>query len=237
MEKVKNLNNADEINDYLIEIVKDPPENLMEILYYLYTHLDNRIFRKIKINWIYALGELGKKKVLNIDIIKRLLDIYFESDRWERHEIIQVFEKISEHQNLSREVIDLLSFTLSENYLPIKLNALKTIKNIVEIPDPLLIKLFYLLNSSELEIKELVSDIISKFVNNEIILFEKLNYEEVYKNLSKKAIISLIYSCISTSNQIVSFRDMILKSNWSTEFKNNFLRAIELYENIVFNKN
>ena len=94
-EKIKISDNLDEINDFLTEISKFARIGALEYLNYFIKNKTSEVYNHIKINLIYALGEVGKIMKLDNIHIDFLISEYYRSDRWIRNEIILAFNKIA----------------------------------------------------------------------------------------------------------------------------------------------
>ena len=98
--KIKDSDNSDEINDFLIKIGKDPQLAFISFLNHFIEHPKKVFYENIKMNLIYDLGQIGRIIDLEDSYIDYLINEYYKSDRWIRNEIILVFNKISEKKSL-----------------------------------------------------------------------------------------------------------------------------------------
>lgn len=230
---VKDSDNPDEINDFLINLGKNPQHNHITFLKYFIEITDPEIHEQIKINLVYDLGEIGKLKTIDVKFIDYLMKEFYNSDRWIRNEIIVAFKKISMNTDLSEEVIQLIGNSLKEDYAPIKTNALKALSYINNIPKSLLKNILYILNSSNSELEELSTNILRKSIKNENILVDLLDSFENYKILNKKGIRSILLIYFNSVDSLESFRNLILDSKWDVSFKEMFLNEIDDYQRLL----
>ncbi|TFG25327.1 MAG: hypothetical protein EU529_01235 [Promethearchaeota archaeon] len=230
---VKDSDNPDEINDFLIKLGKNPQHNHITFLKYFIEITDPEIHEQIKINLVYDLGEIGKLEIIDVKFIDYLMKEYYNSDRWIRNEIIVAFRKISMNTDLSEQVIQLIGNSLKEDYAPIKTNALKALSYINNIPKSLLKNILYILNSSNSELEELSTNILRKSIKNEFILVDLLDSLENYKILNKKGIRSILLIYFNSVDSLESFRELILKSKWDINYKEMFLNEIDDYQRLL----
>ncbi len=230
---VKDSDNPDEINDFLIKLGKNPQYNHITFLKYFIEITDLEIHEQIKINLVYDLGEIGKLKIIDVKFIDYLIKEFYNSDRWIRNEIIVAFKKISMNTDLSEEVIQLIGNSLKEDYAPIKTNALKALSYINNIPKSLLKNILYILNSSNSELEELSTNILRKSIKNENILVDLLDSFENYKILNKKGIRSILLIYFNSVDSLESLRNLILDSKWDVSFKEMFLNEIDDYQRLL----
>ena len=90
--RLKKSKVSEEIDDFLIEIGRNPQLNYLSFIEYFIENCDPPLFHKIKLNLIYALGEVGKLKKIPAEFSKFLISEYNSSDRWVRDEVIKTFE-------------------------------------------------------------------------------------------------------------------------------------------------
>ena len=152
IEKIKNSKDPNEINDFLIRIGNVPKLYYLPLLNYFIENPKIDFIAQIKINVIWALGQLGKIEGLEEKHIEYLVRSYYNSDRWERDEIIKAFGQISNNMKLSKDAIELLSLSLKDDYLPIIISSLRSLQNINDLPENIIKNLIFLLDSSENEV-------------------------------------------------------------------------------------
>jgi len=235
-EKIKISDKSDEINDFLIEIGKNARIEAVEYLNYFIKNKTSEAYNHIKINLIYALGEVGKIVKLDNIHFEFLISEYYRSDRWVRNEIILAFNKIYIKLKLSEQIIELIGRALNEEYKPIKLNALKFLLHVNNIPKFTLKNLIQVLNKSNSEIEELCISILQKSIKDLNELFDLLDFSETYKNLNKRAIRSLLLIYIDSIERLGTLREFIKKSNFESESKEKFLNEINSYEHFLLKK-
>ncbi len=235
-ESIKNSKDSDIINDFLVNIGRDPKREYLSILDFFIDNHDLKVFNKIKINLIYILGELGSFIKIDEKYIDFLIGEYFISDRWIRNEIVSAFSKIGNKTKLPKKVLDILKYAIIDDYLPIVINGMKSLIYFDNIPDELLSNLFRTLKIQDSEVNKEISLIIKKYIINEILLFEKLTVLDNYKNFDKKSIRSLIiifFNSIISLKNLESFRDLLKKSEWENRYKEIFLDEINVYEKLL----
>ena len=232
-ENVKDSDNPDEINDFLIKLGKNPQHNHITFLKYFIEITDPEIHEQIKMNLVYDLGELGKLKIIDVRFIDYLMKEYYNSDRWIRNEIIVAFKKISIYTELSEKVKELLGNSLKENYNPIKMNALKALLHIDNVSKYVLEKVLIVLNIPDIELEKMSSNVLKKNVLTYKNLFDLLNNSENYKRLKKKGIRVLLLEFFNSLIQLGQFKEKISKSNWNNKQKLIFLAEIDVFEHIL----
>jgi len=230
---IKDSDNPDEINDFLIDLGKHPSFENFSFLEYFIEKCNPEIYSQIKLNLVYNLGELGKLERIDVKFIDYLIKEYYNSDRWIRNEIIVAFRKISMNTDLSEKVKELIGRALNEDYAPIKTNALKALSYIKIIPKSLLKNLLHILNSSNSELEELSTNILRKSIKNESILIDLLDSFENYKILNKKGIRLILLIYFNSVDSLQSFRKLILKSKWDISHKEMFLNEINDYQRLL----
>ncbi|MFW9972167.1 MAG: hypothetical protein ACFFDF_18415 [Candidatus Odinarchaeota archaeon] len=233
---VKSSKNPEKINDFLIELSKNPHKEHVKYLDYFIKHLEPHIFDKIKLNLIYLIGEIGDLIALEDKYLKLLIDTYYNSDRWVRNEIMQAMKKITLNTEVNEEIIKLIGYAINDEYQPIRVNSLKILLNLKE--NPLFIRrnLFLALNSKDLEVEELCVKIFEKFLPDFNELFNSLDYSNNYTILKPKAIRSLLLICFKSIINLESFRKRILSSNWELTNKEKYLKEIDIYEKLLLKK-
>ena len=235
-ENIKNSKDSDKINDFLINIGRDPKREYLSIVDYFIDNHDLEIFNSIKINLIYILGELGGLIVIDDEYINFLIEEYFLSDRWIRNEIVSAFNKIGNTTKLPKKVLDILKYAIIDDYLPIAINGMKTLLYFDSISDDLLNNLFKALKIQDSELNEELSMVIKKFIINETVLFEKLSALDNYKNFDKKSIRSLLiifFNSVISLKNLETFRDLLNSSEWENRYKERFLNEINVYEKLL----
>ena len=232
--RVKNSKDPEEIDDFLIEIGRNPQLNYLTFIEYFIENCDPPLFHKIKLNLIYALGEVAKLKQIPDKFTSFLIREYNGSDRWVRGEVIKTFEKLSYHTVLDESVIKLLGIASNEDYLPISINALHILsKRIPSIPRTILRNILNAFNSSNSDLRELASEVLTKIVKNEEELFEALLQNDNYKSLKKNAIRSLLVTYFKSIFSIELFHQKIIESKIESLHKDIILSEIKTYKSIL----
>ncbi|MEJ2296752.1 MAG: hypothetical protein P8Y23_18555, partial [Candidatus Lokiarchaeota archaeon] len=133
----ENYNDLNLINDIIIELCQEPKNYHFEVVDFLTKTLKKEDLRKININLIYLLGELGKIKPLEDKYIKYLLDTFYISDRWIRQEILKSLEKNINAVKSNKNFFKVISDSLKEEYEPNNITALKIILQLDRFPPSL----------------------------------------------------------------------------------------------------
>jgi hypothetical protein len=234
--RVKKSKNPEEIDDFLIEIGRNPQIDYLPFIEYFMENCDPPLFHKIKLNLIYTLGEVGKLKKIPVKFSKFLISEYNGSDRWVRDEVIKSFEKLSSNTILDDSVIKLLGIASNEEYQPISINSLKILSKRIDIlPKTILSNILNVFNSSSSDLRELASEVLTKIVKNEEELFESLLQNDNYKILKKNAIRSLLVIYFNSIFSLESFRQKIIESKIESLHKDIILNEIKIYKSILSN--
>ncbi len=240
MESINNLfkkaiksRDSEEINEFLIELSKDPEKEYLTFLNYFIDNINLPIFEKIKINLIFALGEIGEKVQLDERYLKFLEEIYYKSDRWVRNEIIQAIDKISRKSELPGYHLQLIRFSLIDDYEPVVINSLKILLGLQNLPNFILKNVIQILKSKNSEIIQECSLILQKFIHDSNQLFFLLNDSEMYKNIKKGTIRSLLIAYFKSVINLESFRKKIENANWDKDSKERYIKEIDTYERIL----
>ncbi|MFX1497694.1 MAG: hypothetical protein ACFFBH_09225 [Promethearchaeota archaeon] len=235
MTYIKNMN-TDALNDVLIEVSKKPDKKDLIFFDNLIENIQNSLLEKVKINLIYLLGEIGKNNFLEKKYINYLIKSYFNSDRWERNEIIQSLAKIININEVSSEIFDIIAYAILEEYIPTKINALKLLKKLNPIPNIILKNLIKVIDFSNLEVVEYSIQILKEHIKNDLALFSMLNTDENYALLTKNSVRTLLIEYFNSVIDLTNFKEKILESNWKENYKTLFVKEIESYQRILLNQ-
>jgi len=230
--------NPDEINEWLIEIGKQPEEiKISEIKQVIKKKSAESIFPKILLNLAWILGEISDKAPLDDDLIELLIEKFYKSDRWVRNEIIKTFQKFSNNYSnqefFMESILNLLGNAIFDDYQPIALNSLKALLNYSDLPSQIIAKIFKLLKKEDKEISNQAVLILRKFINSEESLVEFLNEHQIYIDLNPKAIRNILLGWFQNIIRLESFRDAILNAKWQKDKKDLFLKEIDVYQKIL----
>ncbi|MFX1280957.1 MAG: hypothetical protein ACFFA3_16515 [Promethearchaeota archaeon] len=232
-EEIKKSNNPEIINDFLINLSKNPMGEHLIYIRDLIENLDNQILPKVTLNLTFALGEIGNKTYLDEYFLDFLFETYHQSDRWIRNEIIQTIKKISENSELNEKIIFLIGHALNDDYIPIQFNALKTLVNLKSFPDSVFKNFLHVLNSKNSEIIEECRRFLNKLQLDENRLFNLLNQKENYKILKLGAIRALFLIQFKSIIPLETFRGNIVSSAWEKNYKDIFLNELDTFERIL----
>ncbi|MFX1501931.1 MAG: hypothetical protein ACFFDH_13285 [Promethearchaeota archaeon] len=231
LEKIED--DPEAINDFLIKLIKNPyPEHLKSLKPFI-DNLEPKVFNKVKMNYVFLLGEIGKKNPLEKHHLSFLMDIYYTSDRWIRNEIIQAIVKISQKSEISDDIIKLVIKAVNDDYSLIKSNALQVILNLKKFPPNMSGNIFRILNSKEKELELLCIQILEKFIPDYTQLIKLLSYSENYKILKPFAIRTLLLVYLRSVYNIESFREKISNSDWEMEYKEIYIKEINTFEKVI----
>ena len=148
-DKIKESNNPEMINNFLIRLSENPKEQSLKFIDFFINETEEGIYEKIKLNLVYSIGEIGSLAKIEDFYLQKLIDMYYTSDRWVRNEIVQAIFKQSKISALNENVILLIGNALNDDYPPIKINALKVLLNLTQVPDFVFINIFRILNSKD----------------------------------------------------------------------------------------
>lgn len=221
------------INDIIIELSQEPKTFHFEIVDFLTKILKEEDLRKININLIYLIGELGKIKPLEEKYVKYLLDTFYISDRWIRQEILKSLEKninvVKSHETFMKVISD----ALKEDYEPNNTTALKVIFQLDKIPPPLFRSFLTVINKEQHGLQEDITKIINKNFDTGSLIFELLNQNKNYLILKPNGVRLVLQSLISSINEIDAIQTLIKGSDWEDNCKSLFLDEIKIIKNLI----
>ena len=232
-DEIKESNNPEIINDFIIKLSENPKKEYLKCLKYLIENLNAQILDKVKLNLIFALGEIGNLTFIDEYFLNFAYETYHRSDRWIRNEIIKTIDKISKKSELNKQLIFLIGNALNDDYNSIQINALKVLLNLESFPDSIFKNFFRVLNSKNSEVLEGCRRILNKIHLEPHRLFNLLDQFENYKILKLRAIRSLLLIQFRSIIHLESFRDKIVSSEWDESYKENYLKEIETFERIL----
>lgn len=221
------------LNDFLIELGKNPDVEYISFLDFFMNDLEKRLYEKIKLNLIYVLGEIGNLTPLSNDYLQFLYNTFYISDRWIRGEIVLSIEKISKNSPLDSNIIELIGKALRDDYLPVRINALKIILNLKNLPELILKSLFHVLNSKNSEVLEGCERILAKFSLDTNFLFNALNNLDNYKILKPRAIRSLLLMKFKSITNLETLREFVINTKWDASYKEQYLKEIDTMHRIL----
>ena len=235
-EEIKKAKNPEVINDFLMKLSEEPSIEYLNLIQYLIDNLETQTFEKVKLNIIFLLGEIGKLSILNLKYLDFLLEFYYKSDRWVRNEIIQAFGKISKNTKLTDDIFKLIGYAINDDYTPIRVNALKIILDLEYLPHFVQRNLYYIMNLHDSELEPLCVRIFERLLSDYNQLFDSLNNSANYKILKLRAFRVLLFIYFKSPINLETFRQKISKSKWEDDYKENFLKEIDMYEKLLLRR-
>jgi hypothetical protein len=230
--EIRKTRDVEKINDILIKISKEPNEYTLSLIDFLFESLDSNQLNKIKINLVFLIGEISQIVKLNLKYIDFLIKSYYESDRWVRNEILQALYKIVKTGFYLSSINEVLESALKEDYEPIKENSLNVLELYENLENSSLKSVMLVLSSKNTYLTIPALKILKKNISNEEKLFKFLNYNNNYKLLDKNIIRTLLVEYFTTTTQLESFQEKIMKSEWEKEIKNILSSEIKILEKI-----
>jgi hypothetical protein len=232
-EEIKSSCIPEQINDFLVELSNDPISEYLDYIDYFIENLDPQIFKRIKINIFFLLGEIGTIISLPDKYLSLMEKEYYLSDRWLRNEIIQAIQKVSKNKDLNEETIELISNALNDEYTIIVLNTLKLLLNFKILPDKILKSFIRLMNSRDSELLDACRRVFEKYPQYPEKIFHILSSDNNYKFLKPRGIRSLILIQIGSIFNIESFRELVINSKWEKNYIDIFLKELDTFEKIL----
>ena len=228
------LKDYNSINDFLIEISKSPNEKDLTYIDTLMNVRNLELRENYILNLVYYLGELGKRVILDAKYIIFMNNVYFQSDRWVRNEILSSILKFIHKIKPSEDIFNIIINAISDEYQPIKLNAIRILDQIDIFPEDILIRVILSLKSNDSEIIPFSTQVIRKNIKsnqNLIILLEKL--KDIDPSVELTLIRNLLTNLYESVMELERFREDLLKSNLSEDYKNKFLNEIKIMQKIL----
>lgn len=235
MESVK-IENTDLINELLIDAGKKADKDYLVYVDYLIEKASVSVIDKVSINIVYLLGEIGRANILEIKYLDFLIQIYYNSDRWVRDEFIQTLNKLFNHHKFTNEIFHILAYALLEDYIPLKINTLKLLNKIGNLPDYILKNLLKTIDNSNLEVVDYSIQILKKHIKNDSALFHIFDSSENYKILTKNSIRVLLVEYFDSLPKLENFRERIEKANWNEKYKSLLFKEINSYQRILISR-
>jgi hypothetical protein len=235
MESVK-IENTDLINELLIDAGKKADKEFLIYVDYLIENASKSVLDKVKINIVYLLGEIGRANILENKYLGFLIKIYYNSDRWVRDEFIQALGKLVDNHKFSNEIFHILAYALIEDYIPIKVNTLKLLNKMGNLPDFILKNLLKTIDNSNPEVVEYSIQILKKHITNDSSLFDIFNSSGNYKILTKNATRVLLVEYFDSLAKLENFRIRIEKADWHEKHKSLLFKEIDSYQRILISR-
>jgi len=175
--------NIEELNRLILNLVKNSSHTDLQAVLKLINSSPIELVKKIILNLIYTIGEIGKKFEVSSEIHEFLYSFYFKSDQWVRKEIIESLGKIALKQTLNQKSIDLLYISLKDEYPDLKLKSIEIFTNHEQYQ--LLDKAYLFLNlldDKNPAVKEKALAILSNLIDNGNSLIQLLNKSNLKLN-------------------------------------------------------
>ncbi len=221
------------INNFLIELGKNPNKEYLSFLDFFMNNLEKQLYERVKLNVVFVLGEIGKEIQISEAYLQKLIDMYYTSDRWIRYEIIQAIIKISKHSKLNEKIIILMGNALNDDYLPVKRSVLTMLKNLEILPDSIRAQFFRVLNSKESEILDLCRQVLERLFLSTENIFKLLDSSEIYKILKPQGIRSLLLMKFTSISNLETFREFVINAGWDVSYKEQYLKEIDTMQRIL----
>ncbi|MFX0042296.1 MAG: hypothetical protein ACFE8L_05235 [Candidatus Hodarchaeota archaeon] len=225
--------NSEKINNFLIELSKDPKKEYLTFLSYFIDNVNLPLFEKTRLNLIFVLGEIGEKIQMDEKYLKFLEEIYYKSDRWVRNEIIQAIDKISRKSELPEHYLQLIRFSLTDDYEPVVINSLNVLLGLKNLPNHILKNVIQILKSKNSEIIQKCSLILQRFVHDSNQLFYLLNDSNMYRSIKKNTIRTLLLAYFKSVINLEPLKNKIETANWDRDSKEIYIKEIETFERIL----
>ncbi|MBD3215077.1 MAG: hypothetical protein GF311_20890 [Candidatus Lokiarchaeota archaeon] len=232
-ERIKKSHDPEKINDFIINLSEYPKKATWEIIDYFLEDLEQEIFENIKINLTYLIGKISLVQNVPEKYLNFLIEIYYQSDKWVRNEIIKSFEIIIENQKPNKRIIDLLKISIKEDYIPIKKNTLGAISKIENVEFAIIKNILIEMDTRDSEILNRCKNILKNQIKNEKQLFEILNEENSYTLIKLRAFRNILTSFFKSLINIEPFRNRIEQSNWENSYKIKYLEEIDTFQKIL----
>ncbi|MBY9004567.1 MAG: hypothetical protein KGD73_11385 [Candidatus Lokiarchaeota archaeon] len=225
--------NFDAINEFLIEASKTPHlKNLIDIDY-LITNSPNSLLNHFAINLIFLLGEISKNHFLSDYYIEFMTETYFKSDRWIRSEILFAFSKSIRNDDLFKKISEIIEFALTDDYDPIRINALTIINNTRNIPRRYFPRMIKNLESKNPKISEKSIEALKKHVVSIDILYEILLDDNAINLYNKQILRSIMLTFFTEVHLVEDFKKIIMNSDLDLAKKELVNSEIKTYKRIL----
>ena len=224
--------NVEELNELILNLMKNPSRTDLQAVLELINSSPTELVKKIILNLIYSIGEIGKKFEVSSEIHDFLYSFYFKSDQWVRKEIIESLGKIAIKQKLNEKSIDLLYTSLKEEYLDLKLKSLEIFTNHSQYQ--LIDKAYIfinLLDNKNSAIKEKALTILSNLIDNGNSLIQIINKSNL--KLNKYQIRNLVVLFSHSIYGLYDLKNIIENSDLSEEIKAIFFSEISTMIKII----
>lgn len=230
------LKDFDSINDFLIEISRAPNENDLKSIDILINVPDLELRKNYLLNLVFYLGEIGKIVILDQKYVNFMKTVYFQSDRWVRNEILTSILKFM-HVEKSEDLFIIIRNAITDEYPPIKLNAIKIINQIDTIPEDVLTRVMLNFRSDNSEIISYSSHIIKKIIKSNQILINLLKkVNDINPHIEIILIRNLLITLFESVMELEHFRDDLSESELPEEFKLKFLNEIKIMQKILLGR-
>ncbi len=227
-EKIKSAlkkGNVNDLNRLILNLVKNPSHTDLRAVLKSIKSSPTELVKKIILNLIYVIGEIGRKTEVSSEIHEFLYSFYFKSDQWVRKEIIESIGKIALKQKLNEKSIDLLYISLKEEYPDLKLKSIEILTNHSQYQ---LIDNAYifinLLDDKNPAVKEKALAILSNLIDNGNSIIQLINKSNL--KLNKYQIRNLVVLFSHSIYDLYDLKNIIENSDLSEKLKVIFFSEI-----------
>jgi hypothetical protein len=228
------LKDYNSINDFLIESSKSPNAKDLKYIDILLNVPDLEFRKNYILNLVFYLGELGKSTILDEKYVIFMKNIYFQSDRWVRNEILTTILKFMLKTKLNEDIFTIIRNAITDEYLEIKLNAIRIINQVDNIPEDIALRVLLNFGSNNSELISYSSRIIKKNVKSNQILINLLKkLYDINPNLEIGLIRNLLINLFESVLELEHFREDLSESELAERFKQKFLNEIKIMQKIL----
>lgn len=228
------LKDYNSINDFLIEISRSANEKDLTFVDILMNVPDLELRKSYILNLVYYFGVLGKNTILDAKYIIFMKNAYFQSDRWVRNEILSSILNFIHKIKPDEDIFNVIRNAISDEYQPIKLNAIRILDQIDIFPEDILVRVILSLKSNDSEIIPYSIRVIKKSIkSNQILinLLEKLN--QLSPNVDLMLVRNVLTTLYESVIELERFREDLLKSTLIDDYKQKFLNEIKIMQKIL----
>lgn len=216
----------DFIDDIILNIADNPSPDVIDLILSIFNELSYDEISIFLLNLIFVIGEVGKSTEIPEEILHKLNEVYFKSDRWIRAEVVEALGKISMIRELKEKDLDVIFISLSDEYEGLQIKALEIlIKKPEYVSNKNADRLITLLKSSNSIISDKAYKILKSIIHSESELITVINDSKV--KLSKKILRKLITLFSSSIRNLIDLKFTIVNSAITSELKDLIFSEIE----------